>query len=95
MLACISILRDKTVDMAVMQFPPVYQTVCFAMLAYIIYYTYWEVTVGTSRRRLIQKHGCQPVNRTDNSFLGKFFDVKEVKRIIAAVSTLFLLTTRI
>ena len=59
------------------------------MMAYIVYHTYWELKLGASRRRLIQKHGCQPVNRTNTSLLSRVFDTKEVKRIIAAVGLIF------
>ena len=40
---------------------------------------------------MIHKHGCQPVNKTNNSLIGQIVDVKEVKRIIAAVCTSSLL----
>ena len=39
-------------------------------LLYGLYYIYWQLTVGASRRAVIKKHGCQPVrpNTEYNSF---------------------------
>ena len=33
---------------------------CSASL-YFLYYIYWQLTIGTSRRRLIEQHGCKPI----------------------------------
>ena len=32
-------------------------------LVYLIYYVYWELTVGAARRRLIKQHVCKPIKR--------------------------------
>lgn len=34
-----------------------------AAVLYLLYCVYWELTIGTSRRRLIQQHGCLPVKK--------------------------------
>ena len=30
---------------------------------YAIYYVYWQLTVGASRRKIIKDHGCKPVKK--------------------------------
>ncbi|MCJ1477166.1 hypothetical protein MMC13_005837 [Lambiella insularis] len=41
----------------------VYQGVIGIAAFSILYYVYWELTTGTSRRRMISKHGCKPVKK--------------------------------
>ena len=28
---------------------------------YLLYYIYWQLTIGASRRRLVKQHGCKPI----------------------------------
>lgn len=49
-----------------------YQLLTGALVCYIVYYAYWQLTVGARRRRLIKKHGCKPVN--DNPELNTWKD---------------------
>ncbi len=37
------------------------QTLTSATCLYGLYYTYWQLTVGASRRHLAASRGCQPV----------------------------------
>lgn len=41
--------------------PSFSQATLGAVLFYVIYYIHWELTVGASRRRMIQEHGCKPI----------------------------------
>ncbi|MCJ1260480.1 hypothetical protein MMC22_000341 [Lobaria immixta] len=41
--------------------PTVTQATLAAVLFYAVYYIHWELTVGASRRRMIQEHGCKPI----------------------------------
>lgn len=52
------------------------QTVLAAILFYAVDYVHWQLTVGSSRRRIIQQHDCQPMtpfaelDTISNSILG-------------------------
>lgn len=35
-----------------------------ALVCYVVYYAYWQLTVGARRRRMIQEHRCKPVKST-------------------------------
>lgn len=45
----------------VIPLPSFSSSILTAVLFYVIYYIYWELTVGASRRRIIQEHGCKPI----------------------------------
>lgn len=48
--------------MAMANLLPTYTQIILApMLMYALYYIHWELTVGASRRRMIQEHGCKPM----------------------------------
>ena len=53
---------------------------------YTLYYIYWELTVGASRRAMIKEHGCKPIKHSPdlNSFPNNIIGIKEVKRTLAA-----------
>ena len=36
---------------------------CLLMAYYVLSNVYWHLTVGASRRKIVEKHGCRPVNR--------------------------------
>ena len=40
------------------------QTVAAALALYAIYYLYWQITVGASRRRIIKENGCKPIRNS-------------------------------
>lgn len=44
-----------------------------AFICYVIYYAYWQFTIGARRRRMIKKYGCRPV--TDNPELNPWRDL--------------------
>ncbi|MCJ1398937.1 hypothetical protein MMC11_002138 [Xylographa trunciseda] len=58
--------------MAILPFSNVYQAVLGISVFWILYYVYWEFTVGASRRRIIKEHGCKPplARSTSDPFLG-------------------------
>lgn len=37
---------------------------------YVVYHAYWELTVGTSRRRMMKAYGCKPITWSSNGFFG-------------------------
>lgn len=43
----------------VIPLPSFSQVILMAVLFYMIYYIYWELTVGASRRHIIQDYGCK------------------------------------
>ncbi|MCJ1384487.1 hypothetical protein MMC17_007604 [Xylographa soralifera] len=47
--------------MAILPISSVYQAVVGISIFSVLYYIYWELTVGASRRRMIKEHGCKPV----------------------------------
>lgn len=47
--------------MTVIPLPSFSQVTLGAILFYAVYYLHWELTVGASRRRMIQEHGCKPM----------------------------------
>ncbi|MCJ1431228.1 hypothetical protein MMC27_000579, partial [Xylographa pallens] len=46
--------------MAILPISNVYQSILGISILYILYYVYWELTVGASRRRMIKEHACKP-----------------------------------
>ena len=46
--------------MATTQLPPLLPSLASLCVIYLLYYLYWQLTVGTSRRRMVREHGCQP-----------------------------------
>lgn len=46
--------------MAVIPLPSVSHLAVVSIILYGIYYLRWQWTIGASRRRMIQEHGCQP-----------------------------------
>lgn len=57
------------------------------ILLLVLYYIYWELTVGASRRAMIREHGCKPIKNTPelNSFPHNIFSTKVVLRSIEAM----------
>ena len=47
--------------MATVPLPTFSHAFLAAVLFYAVYYIYWELTVGASRRRMIREHGCKPI----------------------------------
>ena len=41
--------------------PTISQSLGASVVLAIVYYAYWQLTIGASRRRIIRKHGCKPV----------------------------------
>lgn len=39
------------------------QCAVWAVVAYGLYWVYWEVTIGAARRRMIREHGCKPAKK--------------------------------
>ena len=57
--------------MAYISLPSVFETVIASISLLALYYVYWQLTTGASRRRLIKENGCKPVKRypqTDRIF---------------------------
>ncbi|KAL8721462.1 MAG: hypothetical protein Q9225_001874 [Loekoesia sp. 1 TL-2023] len=48
------------------------QLLAGALVCYVVYYAYWQLTVGARRRRTIKEHGCKPVR--DNPELNSWKD---------------------
>ncbi|MCJ1415307.1 hypothetical protein MMC32_001639 [Xylographa parallela] len=53
--------------MAILPISNVYQAVLGISILSILYYVYWELTIGASRRRMIKEHGCKPVVKCPSS----------------------------
>ncbi|KAL8731062.1 MAG: hypothetical protein Q9181_004449 [Wetmoreana brouardii] len=55
--------------------PGVAKLITGLLTCYVIYYIYWQFTVGARRRWMIKKHGCKPVKNTPklNSWKDCFF----------------------
>lgn len=47
--------------MALLEMPSWSRTLLAGLLLYTLYYVYWQLTVGASRRRMIKEHGCKPI----------------------------------
>ena len=47
--------------MAWLEIPSLSRTIVGCLLLYVVYYAHWQLTVGTSRRRLMREHGCKPI----------------------------------
>ena len=47
--------------MASFELPSLLHALLASASLYIIYYIYWELTTGTTRRAIIKKHGCEPI----------------------------------
>ena len=54
---------------------------------YALYYIHWELTVGSSRRAMIKKHGCKPIKHSPelNSFPDNIIGVKQLLSNVKAV----------
>ncbi len=61
--------------------PSFVQGLIGATLLFAVYYIRWELTVGASRRALINKHGCKPVKANPEymSFPNNIIGIKAVK----------------
>lgn len=70
--------------MAIFAVYSIVQLAPLAFLAAVLYYAYWQLTVGSARRRLIKTYGCRPPNRVVNTFLGSIFSRKLVRQISSA-----------
>lgn len=69
------------------------------LLLYIGYYVHWELTIGTSRRRMIKTYGCKPVRYIgdSNSWLNLFVGwglVKEAGKAVKNHTLLELILNR-
>ena len=49
-----------------------------AVLLFISYYIYWQLTVGTNRRRMIRENGCKPVKKNSeyNGWIEELIGIK-------------------
>ena len=63
------------------------ETFVCSLLLSTIYYVYWELTVGASRRAMIRKHSCKPIrdNEELNSFPHNIFGTKVLRENMKAV----------
>ena len=54
---------------------------------YIVYYIYWQLTIGASRRALINKHGCKPIRSVAeiNSFPENIFGTRVLRWNVQAI----------
>ncbi|KAL2047698.1 hypothetical protein N7G274_000740 [Stereocaulon virgatum] len=43
------------------ELPSLFQLFLGSVLFYTIYYIYWELTTGATRRAIIKEHGCKPI----------------------------------
>ena len=66
--------------MASFELPSLSQAFLCSTVIYALYYIYWELTVGASRRAMINEYGCKPVKRFPelNSFPENIFGIKQV-----------------
>ena len=64
--------------MASIDLPSITQSLIAVTLFYTLYYVYWQLTVGTSRRLMIDKHGCKPIKDSAelNSFPHNIFSTR-------------------
>ena len=54
------------------------QTLLGLIAIYVVYYIYWQLTVGARRRRIIRENGCKPVKKNPeyNSWTQELFGTK-------------------
>ncbi|KAL8725263.1 MAG: hypothetical protein Q9166_007465 [cf. Caloplaca sp. 2 TL-2023] len=57
-----------------------------ALVCYMLYYIYWQLTVGAHRRRVIQEHGCRSVKNNPelNPWKDTFFGWTQLLAMIRA-----------
>jgi len=72
--------------MASIMLPSIIQGLVGAALSFILYYVYWELTVGASRRTLIKKHDCKPIKDTAelNGFVNTIFGLHILRQNLTA-----------
>lgn len=66
----IVLLGPKPTKMGLFEFPSLIEIFLGSCVIYALYYIHWELTIGTSRRAMIKKHGCKPMKHCPefNSF---------------------------
>ena len=62
---------------------------------YLLYYIYWQLTIGVSRRALIRQHGCKPLKNTAElySFPNNLIGFKVLRESVQAIKMGNFLTT--
>lgn len=80
--------------MASFVLPSLIQTFLGSILFYALYHIHWELTVGSSRRAMIKKHGCKPMKEFPelNAFPRNIVDIKTVRGNIKAAKEHRLMT---
>ena len=73
--------------MASFELPSLTQVFLGSLVIYALYYIYWELTIGVSRRALIKEHGCKPIKHSPelNSFPDNIIGIKSLTENIKAV----------
>lgn len=73
-------------DMFVIQVPDLPRALGGAVFLYVLYYIYWQLTVGASRRAMIREHGCKPMRYIAelNKFPENVVGYKQIKQNVAA-----------
>ena len=79
--------QEYAATMAAIQLPSLVQLFLSSCLVYALYYIYWELTIGASRRAMIKKHGCKPIKHSPelNSFPHNIIGIKSVTESLEAV----------
>ena len=68
--------------------PSLIQLFVSSCLAYALYYVYWELTIGASRRAIIKEHGCKPLKHCAdlNSFPHNIIGIKAPTETLKAAN---------
>ena len=93
--------QQSTVTMIPFQLPGLIHLFLGSCIIYALYYIYWELTIGASRRAMIKNHGCKPIRHSPelNSFpnniigiklLRQRFKASEEHRLMADTRAIFL-----
>ena len=64
--------------MASITVPNFTQLGLLSIVLYLAYYTYWQLTVGANRRRMIRENGCKPIKKNSeyNNWKEALFGIK-------------------
>ena len=73
--------------MALMFLPSFSQTLIGIIIFYTLYYVYWQLTIGASRRTMIRENGCKPINNTKelNAFPENILGTKIIRENLKAL----------
>lgn len=71
------------------------QTILGLIALYVVYYIYWQLTVGASRRRIIRENGCKPIKKNSeyNSWTEEIFGIKALLETVRSFRAHNLLET--